>query len=287
MSNLRLEFKCENEKIALRDELKLHVSKKFYKNIKSSNSLILVNNNPKKLFEFINKGDIITVDYIKNDEIEWELYESNLDIIYEDSHYLVVNKRSNLLTIPTKSEPFSLYQEILYYLSKTNQNLNCSILNRLDKETNGLVVVAKDRLSAYYLQPTHEKMVRKYKCLCHGIFDNKSGKIENYINKSKESNKRYISLNKGEGKIAISNYKVIKEFDNYSLVEFVLDTGRTHQIRFHSSYIGHPILGDNMYGIADNYNLALCSYYVRFTDPYTYEIREFEIESGWENGRIE
>lgn len=285
MSKLRLEFKCENDKIALRDELKLHVSKKFYKNIKSSKATILVNNNPIKLFEYINKGDIIIVDYIKDNEIEWDIYESNLDIIYEDSHYLVVNKRANLLSIPTKAEPYSLYQEVLYYLSKTNQDLSCSILNRLDKETKGLVVVAKDRLSAFYLQPTHEKMVRKYKCLCHGILENKEGRIENYINKSNESNKRYISLN--EGKIAISNYTVLKEFDNISLVEFILDTGRTHQVRLHTSYIGHPILGDNMYGIEDNFKLSLCSYYVKYIDPYTNEEKEFEIESGWEDGRIE
>lgn len=276
---MKIEFICQNDNIRLSEELKNHVSKKLYKNIKSSNSKIMVNNSPLETYKIINKGDIITVLYHKEKEIEWPLYESKLDILYEDDNYIVVNKPQGLLSIPTKAEPKSLYQEILYYLSNKNLELTVSILNRLDKETKGLVVVAKNRMAAYYLQPTHEKMERRYKCLCHGVFDNKIGVIDNFIEKSLVSNKRFVSDN---GKRAISHYKVLKQDNDKALVEFILDTGRTHQIRIHSSYIGHPILGDNMYGIADEHNLCLCSYYVKFYNRYIDKYIEISIKSGWE-----
>ena len=134
-------------------------------------------------------------------------------------------------------------------------------------------------MAAYYLQPTHEKMVRKYKCLCHGIFEKTNDTIDNYIEKSDDSNKRFVS---NSGKRAISNYKVIRQDSDKALVEFILDTGRTHQIRVHSSYIGHPILGDKMYGIEDDYNLSLCSYYLKFYNRYTDKYVEISIKSGWE-----
>ena len=276
---MKLEFICQNDNIRLSEELKNHVSKKLYKNIKSSNSKIMVNNLPLETYKIINKGDIITVLYHKEKEIEWPLYESKLDILYEDDNYLVVNKPQGLLSIPIKSEPKSLYQEILYYLSIKNLELTASILNRLDKETKGLVVVAKNRMAAYYLQPTHEKMERRYKCLCHGIFNNVNGVIDNYIEKSIDSNKRFVS---DKGKRAISHYKVLRQDNDKALVQFILDTGRTHQIRIHSSYIGHPILGDNMYGIPDEHNLCLCSYYVKFYNRYIDKYIEISIKSGWE-----
>ena len=200
-----------------------------------------------------------------------------MNILYEDNHYLIVYKEPNLLTIPTKINPKSLYQEILYYLNSTNQELNVSILNRLDKETRGIVMVAKDTISASKMQPTHKKMERRYLALCHGIFDLKCGRIENKIRRSDDSNLRIIS---DDGQVAITNYKVIKEYDNYSLVEFILETGRTHQIRLHTSSINHPILGDKLYGIDDNIDdLKLLSYYNKYIDPYTKCEKVFNCEN--------
>ena len=128
-------------------------------------------------------------------------------------------------------------------------------------------MVAKDPVSASLLLPTHEKMERRYLGLCHGIFDIKEGIIENKIRRSDDSNLRIIS---DDGKLAITTYKVLKEYNNYSLVEFILRTGRTHQIRLHSKSINHPLLGDKLYGIDDNIDdLKLLSYYIRFINPYT------------------
>ena len=257
---MKLEFICEYDNIKLSEELKKHISRKLYKNLKSSNTIIYVNGIAHLGYMEIKKGDIITFEYNKESEIKWDIYPSNLDIRYEDNDYLVIFKRGNLMSIPTKGCPFSVYQEVLYYLKEKNEALNVSIINRLDKETKGLMVIAKNRYAAYMLEPTHIKMTRKYLALCEGIFEIKEGTINTLIDKKDDSNKRYVS---NTGKVAITHYRVIKEIKGNSLVEFVLDTGRTHQIRVHSAYIGHPIIGDSMYNNGDG-NLLLYSYQVSF-----------------------
>ncbi len=271
-------FVCQNDNVSLADELKAQISRKFYKNIRSTNAKILVNGKELPTYKTINKGDEITVFYDKVKEINWPLYYHDFDILYEDNNYLVVDKRSDLLSIPTKGCPYSLYQEVMYYLKNKNDDDNVSILNRLDKDTCGLVVIAKNRLAAYKLEPTHLHMVRKYYALCEGIFDKKEGRIETFIEKDEETNKRFVS---NKGKIAITNYKVIKEENNNSLVEFVLETGRTHQIRVHSAYLNHPIVGDILYGNSKESDLHLCSYYVEFLNPFTNRIIKCELDCRW------
>ncbi len=271
-------FLCQNDDVRLSEELKGHVSRKFYKNIKSTNAKILVNGEEIPTYKTIKKGDVITVFYDKEKEINWPLYEAFVDVVYEDENYLVVNKRSDLLSIPTKACPYSLYQEVMYYLKNKNNNDNVSILNRLDKDTCGLVVIAKNRLAAYKLEPTHLHMIRKYYALCEGVFETKEGRIETFIDKDIETNRRFVSES---GKIAITNYKVIRENDNKSLVEFVLETGRTHQIRVHSAYLGHPIVGDVLYGNYKESDLHLCSYYVEFFNSFDNKLVKCEIDCGW------
>ena len=269
---MRIEFICENDEIRLSEELKQHVSRKLYKNIKSSKAIIYVNGEERKTFEPIKKGDRVTIDYISNENLSWPLYESTLDIRYESDDYLVVYKRPGLLSIPTKAEPYSMFQEVMYYLRSKNEPLTVSILNRLDKETSGLMVVAKNRLAAYNLQPTHLKMERRYLAILDGRLLNKEGRIETYIKKDSDSNRRLITAsNDIASKIAISNYRVIEEYSDSSLVEFILETGRTHQIRVHSQYLGHPIKGDMMYGGSEAKRMCLLSYYVKFKEYKTNE----------------
>ena len=265
---MKMEFIVNNDGIRLSEELKTHVSRKLYKHIKGYNCPVYLNGIETKTFVLVKKGDIITIDYNKENEINWELYDSKLDVRYEDSNYLVVFKRAGLLSIPTKGNPKSLYQEALYYLKENNNELNVSILNRLDKDTEGLVLIAKNTFAASKLQPTHEHITRKYLAMCHGIFQKKEDRIVLNIKKDGDNFKRIIA---SDGKIAISNYKVIKEIGDNSLVEFILETGRTHQIRLTSSYLSHPLLGDKIYGNDDISNLHLTSYYLSFINPFNNE----------------
>ncbi|MBR6288663.1 MAG: RNA pseudouridine synthase, partial [Acholeplasmatales bacterium] len=172
-----------------------------------------------------------------------------------------------------------LYQEVLYYLKENNNELNVSILNRLDKDTEGLVLIAKNTYAASLLQPTHEHITRKYLAYCHGIFDKKEDRIILNIKKNGDNYKRIIA---SDGKESITNYKVLKEIEGNSLVEFILETGRTHQIRLTSSYLKHPLFGDVIYGNDDIDKLHLTSYYLSFINPFTKEeIKIVEDKPTW------
>ena len=262
---MKFEFKVLNDNIRLSDELKLHISRRLYRGIKNRNTIFYVNSIETKLYMMVNKDDIITFEFDKDRDINWELYESNLDIYYENTNYMVVYKRDGLLSIPTKAEPYSLFQEVIYYLNKKNESTDISILNRLDKDTSGLALIAKNPYAASLMSPVHEKMERKYLALCKGIFESNEGTIDLNIKKSDDSNKRIISP---LGQRAITHYKVIETIDNNSIVEFKLETGRTHQIRLHSSTIGHPIIGDKLYGDGEKDKLYLLSYYIKFINPF-------------------
>lgn len=273
MSEKRLKFITEDNRI-LKEELRNHISRKYYRHLKSINARFLVNGIDKKLHENVVKGDIIEIIALELEEdLVWPYLDEKLDIVFENEHYLIVNKPSGLLSIPTKSEPRSLYQLLTQYLGQKEIH----ILNRLDKETRGLCVIAKDRYAAYLMQPTHLHMIRKYLCVVHGNVLN-DGHIENFIDKSSDSNKRFVSNN---GKLAISDYKVIRRLNDKTLLEFKLETGRTHQIRVHTSYMGNPIVGDNLYGLDEAGELMLASYYVCFIDPFTKEKIEKVLMPGW------
>jgi len=273
---MKIKIIANNDNIRLSEELKLHFSKRMYKSIKSKNTLFYVNQKLTNTFEFIKKDDVIEFEYenkIKS-ELNWPIYESKLDIIYENDNYLIINKPYNLLSIPTTKNPKSVYQEVLYYL-KDNNDKSIAIINRLDKDTEGLMLIAKNKLAASKMSNVHEKMERRYLALLEGFLDNDSGKIINYIAKEKDSIKRYITDDKF-GKIAISNYKVIERFNDYTLTEFILETGRTHQIRLHAKSINHPIVGDKLYNENTNSDkMYLLSYYIKFYDEFKKE--EIEI----------
>ena len=176
------------------------------------------------------------------------------DILFEDDHIIVVNKPSGLLTIATnKEKEKTLYHIVRDYLISKDRNARIFIVHRLDKDTSGVVILAKDEKTKNKLQENWNEYVklREYVAVVHGTLKNKEDKIVQKLKETK-TNLVYVSRD-NEGKEAITNYKVIKETEKYSLVSVNIETGRKNQIRVAFQTLKHPIVGDKKYSdIKDN-----------------------------------
>ena len=176
------------------------------------------------------------------------------DILFEDDHIIVVNKPSGLLTIATtKEREKTLYHIVRDYLISKNRNAKVFIVHRLDRDTSGVVILAKDEKTKNKLQENWNEYVslREYVALVHGKLNKRSDRIVQKLKETK-TNLVYVSHD-NEGKEAITNYQVIKENDKYTLVSINLETGRKNQIRVAFNTLHHPILGDKKYSeIKDN-----------------------------------
>ena len=171
------------------------------------------------------------------------------DILFEDEHIIVVNKPSGLLTIATnKEKEKTLYHIVREYLVNKNKNNKIFVVHRLDKDTSGIVILAKDEKTKNKLQENWNNYVslREYVAVVEGILEKKNDRIVEYLKETK-TNLVYSTKNK-DGKEAITNYKVIKESKNYSMLEIKLETGRKNQIRVALANLNHPIVGDKKYG---------------------------------------
>lgn len=192
-----------------------------------------------------------------------------LDIYYEDKSILVVNKPSKLLTISTQKNNNSLYNEVYDYLHKKNQK--CFIVHRLDKDTSGLIIFAKNEKSKLFLQDNWDKVKRKYVTVVQGEVK-KGGIIESYLKETKTLF-TYSSNDKVKGKYACTVYEPLVTNKTYSLLDILINTGRKNQIRVHLNDIGHPIIGDKKYGASKNpiSRLGLHAYYLEFNHPVSKE----------------
>ena len=202
----------------------------------------------------------------------------NLDVVFEDDALLIINKPANTPIHPSM-EHFedSLSNGVKYYFDTIGLKKKIRPVNRLDKDTSGLVVFAKNEYIQECLvkQMKTNEFKKEYIAICSGKFEKKNGSINAHLSRKPNSIiERHISEN---GEIAITHYEVIKEFDNYSVVKCILETGRTHQIRVHMSHIGHPILGDTIYGTSSPLILrqALHAYKISFIHPITKQKMEF------------
>jgi len=260
---------------ALRDERVIdflnhfHLSKsKIYTLFLEKN--ILVNDAPCKRESLLKKGDIVSI--IENEEIDFLCENKKLDIIYEDDYFLIVNKPKNIIVHPdNKDKGGSLCSVVANYYKNKGYDLSVKYAHRLDIDTTGIIIFCKDMLTMAYMNyyiSIHE-VKRYYRAFVGGILKNKEGIINFPIGENRHhKSRRRVSKT---GQDAITEYKVIKEFKGYSLVEILLQTGRTHQIRVHFSHIGHPLLGDELYrgDISCFKRVALHSYRLEFTHPVT------------------
>lgn len=177
-----------------------------------------------------------------------------LDIVYEDENLLVVNKPKNMLTHPTNKETENTLVNALLYkygydgLSNINGVLRPGILHRLDRNTSGLLLVAKNNDAHEFLskQIKNKSAVRKYLAVISGAFKNDEGTINLPIGRNPSKPEKMAVVD--GGKPSVTHYKVLETFKGYSFIELTLETGRTHQIRVHLSYLNHPIVNDSLYG---------------------------------------
>ena len=205
--------------------------------------------------------------------------QKKLKIIYEDKNILVVDKPAGLLTISTiKEKERTLYQEVSNYVKKSNPKAKIFIIHRLDKDTSGIIVFAKNKNIKYLYQNNWDDLVikRGYVAIVNGILENKKGVIKSYLKETK-SLFVYSTNDKLNGKLAITNYEVIKENRFYSMLNINIKTGRKNQIRVHLKDINHPILGDKKYGNKKNTikRLMLHANYLSIINPITKKKMEF------------
>ncbi len=208
-----------------------------------------------------------------------------LDVVYEDEDIIVINKASGLVVHPgAGNHDGTLVNALMFHckdLSGINGIIRAGIVHRIDKDTSGLLVACKNDLSHRNLAKQFEEkqVTRKYHAICYGVIPHNLGRIEAPIARSK-ANRQMMGIVE-TGKSAVTNFKVIERFDEYTYLELQLETGRTHQIRVHMKYIGFPILGDPVYGPKNVYGEQgqfLHAKTLGFYHPRTKKFMEFESE---------
>lgn len=202
---------------------------------------------------------------------------NTVDIVYEDTDYLVVNKPSGMLTISTdKEKNRTLYHMVREYIHDKKNHEKIFIVHRLDRETSGLVLFCKNEILRDKIQENWDKVAirREYSAVVVGILEKKKDHLVSYLKENK-ANVVYTTKNT-TGKQAITNYEVVKENQN-SLLKILIQTGRKNQIRVQLSEIGHPIIGDKKYGNVKGKRLLLCANRLDIMDPRTKQILSFEI----------
>ena len=279
-----LEYKVINNKYTninqiLKQEFKLS-ARLMHKVI--SNKLVLLNNIPIDTRTTPDKGDIIKVDLNyeeENDNIVPTKME--LNILYEDDSLLILNKPAGLAVHPSILHfANSLSNGVRFYFDSIGLKKKIRPVNRLDLDTSGIIIFAKNEYIQECLikQMNSHTLEKEYIAIVSGILNEKSGTINLPISRKEGSIiERCVSK---DGQIAITDYSVIKELDNISVVKCVLKTGRTHQIRVHFSSIGHPLIGDFLYGSKSDLinRQALHSYHISFIHPISNKIIDIYCE---------
>lgn len=215
--------------------------------------LVKVNGKQAKASHKIRDAEVIEINIPEPEAIEALPEPIPLDILYEDSEVVVINKPAGLVVHPAAGNyTGTLVNALLYHckdLSGIGGKLRPGIVHRLDKDTTGILIAAKSDKAHQSLTVQFKKhsVKRKYVALVHGVIKEDKGKIEAEIGRHQTDRKK-MSVKTRRGKTALTHFKVLSRFDQFTLVELTLETGRTHQIRVHLSSINHPVVGDQVYG---------------------------------------
>ena len=248
--------------------------------------LILVNGQAKKAKYAVKEGDIISYELPEPEVVEYVAEDIPLEIVYQDEYVAVINKPQGMVVHPSAGHTSgTLVNALIYHikdLSGINGILRPGIVHRIDKDTSGLLMIAKNDQAHVALadELKDKKSLRKYWAIVHGNLPNDRGVIEAPIGRSEKDRKKQAVTAKG--KPALTRFQVLERFGDYSLVELQLETGRTHQIRVHMAYIGHPVAGDEVYGprkTLKGHGQFLHARTLGFTHPRTGEVLEFTAEA--------
>ena len=216
--------------------------------------LVLVDGKPVKASYQVDEGDVISLDIPEAVEPEIEPENMDLDILYEDQDVILVNKPKGMVVHPAAGHySHTLVNGLMHHckdqLSGINGVMRPGIVHRIDMDTTGVIIACKNDMAhnSIAAQLKEHSITRRYQAIVHGVLKDDAGTVEGPIGRHSTDRKK-MSINYNNGKSAVTHYKVLKRFRQYTHVECRLETGRTHQIRVHMASIGHPLLGDLVYG---------------------------------------
>jgi 23S rRNA pseudouridine1911/1915/1917 synthase len=245
---------------------------------------VLVNGGPRKTHYKLEGGDFIEAEMAKPRKIDIEPEDIPLKIIYEDDRLIIVDKPAGMVAHPAPGNySGTLVNALLHHTNKLSPSaeLKPGIVHRLDKDTSGLIIVAKDEAAHSFLarQFNRRTTEKKYVAVVHGVVELDNGIISEPIGRHPRDRKK-MAVRFAESRSAVTRYKVLERFKDYTLLEVKPETGRTHQIRVHMAYIGHPVTGDATYGTRRRGDLikrqALHAAGISFSHPTTKDRMSFE-----------
>ena len=262
-SNISLKKYFENFYVGKSSIYKLFLNNQVYVNDVLQNENYLLKEN-----------DLLQIEI--DEEVDFDSYDTSIDVVYEDEHVLIVNKPVGILIHPDGNNlNKTLVNIVASYFRKNNIHRKVRYVHRIDLETSGLVIFTKDFLTYSILSHMVEEHIlkREYLALVNGKFNVLEGKINAPIGRDRHVQNKYRVGKSTSSKDALTYYYVIKNYDNYAYIRLVLKTGRTHQIRVHMASINHPLLGDSLYGGDKKLinRVSLHSFRVSYIDPYTDE----------------
>ena len=254
--------------------------------------LILVNDKVIKSSYKVSNGDVILITD-KEEDMSVKPEKMDIDIVYEDDDVMVINKKSGVVVHPAPGNYSGTLVNGLMYLSKDLSHVNGEfrpgIVHRIDKDTSGLLIVAKnDKAHRILAEELKEKKIkRKYIALVSGVINHDIGEIDAPIGRD-PSDRKKMCVTSTNSKDAITHFRVLERYKNASLIECELETGRTHQIRVHMKYIDHPVINDPVYGKSNHgeFGQLLHAKEITFTHPTTKEIMTFSCEVPEEFNKI-
>lgn len=293
MQYFKLKFENKTPQKLGRFLLKNGFSKRALTNSQHHGGMILVNHHRRYTSYLLHAGDEVIFILGEEKENKWLKPSFNkLNIVFEQKDYLVINKDAGILSIPSRYEDSdAVVNRLLHYFQQQKQtDLKPHVITRLDRDTSGLVLVGKNAVAhARFSKMEKNEFIKKYHAIVHGNFGEaeSQGVIDAPIGKIDTGVKRGVVET---GQRSVTKYRVLDQVKGASLVELQLLTGRTHQIRVHMQYLGHPLFGDPLYGIKDNFKRqALNCFYLEFDDPFSEKRQKIEIldptdmETLWKN----